>query len=97
MVPRTPYEIAVEQFNIAVQYLDLEPGMADIMRVPKRELTVHFPVKMDDGSIQVFTGYRVQHSHGLRPGQGRHPLPPRREPGRGQGPGDVDDAGSAPS
>jgi glutamate dehydrogenase (NAD(P)+) len=70
MVPRTAYEIAVEQFNIAVKYLDLDPGIADIMRAPKRELTVHFPVKMDDGSIQVFTGYRVQHSQDLGPAKG---------------------------
>ena len=70
MVPRTPYEIAVEQFNTAIKYLDLAPGIADVMRVPRRELTVHFPVKMDDGSIQLFTGYRVQHSQDCGPAKG---------------------------
>jgi len=70
MVPRTPYEIAIEQFNTAVKYMDIDPAVAEIMRVPRRELTVHFPVKMDDGTVQVFTGYRVQHSHDCGPAKG---------------------------
>jgi glutamate dehydrogenase (NAD(P)+) len=57
-----PWQIALEQFDNAVQYLDLKAGIADFLRYPKRELTVNFPVKMDDGSVRVFTGHRVHHN-----------------------------------
>ena len=59
---RTPYEIAVAQFDKAAAYLPLKTGIREMLRLPKRELTVNFPVKMDDGSVQMFTGYRVHHS-----------------------------------
>ena len=45
-------------------------GMRRVLREPRRELTVHFPVKMDDGSVKVFTGYRVQHNLGRGPAKG---------------------------
>jgi glutamate dehydrogenase (NAD(P)+) len=61
-----PYQVAVEQFNIAADKLNLDEGMRQILSKPKRELTVNFPVRMDDGSFRVFTGHRVQHS--LTPG-----------------------------
>ena len=64
------YEIAVRQFDHIAQYLDLSPSIAHLLRVPKRELTVHFPVKMDDGSVRIFTGYRVLHNIALGPGKG---------------------------
>lgn len=57
-----PWEMALEQFDHAAQYLDLKQGIYEMMRYPKRELTVNFPVKMDDGSVRIFTGYRVHHS-----------------------------------
>ena len=44
--------------------------MRKVLREPRRELIVHFPVKMDDGSVQVFTGYRVQHNLGRGPAKG---------------------------
>lgn len=53
---------AQRQFDIAADLLDLDLGLRKILRVPQRELSVSFPVKMDDGSIQVFNGYRVQHN-----------------------------------
>jgi glutamate dehydrogenase (NAD(P)+) len=65
-----PYEVAVEQFNIAADKLNLEEGMKQILSRPKRELTVNFPVRMDDGSFRVFTGYRVQHSLTRGPAKG---------------------------
>ena len=65
-----PYEIAVEQFDNAVKYLDIDPGTAEILRHPQRELTVYFPVEMDDGHLEVFTGYRVHHSTILGPTKG---------------------------
>jgi len=66
-----PYEIAVHQFDKAAAYLpDLKAGIKDMLRKPKRELTVNFPVKMDDGSVKIFTGYRVHHSTILGPTKG---------------------------
>jgi len=65
-----PFEIAREQVDRAGKRLKLEPGMLDILKHPKRELTVHFPVKMDDGSIKVFTGYRVQYNDARGPFKG---------------------------
>ncbi len=50
--------------------LDLDPGMLEVLKNPKRELTVNFPVKMDDGSVRVFTGYRVQHNEARGPFKG---------------------------
>jgi glutamate dehydrogenase (NAD(P)+) len=67
---KTAYEIAVEQFDNAAQYLDIKSGIRDILRVPKRELIVNFPVKMDDGSVKIFTGYRVHHSTVRGPSKG---------------------------
>ena len=65
-----PWEVAQQQFDLAAERLDLDPGMRLVLREPRRELTVHFPVKMDDGSVQVFTGYRVQHNLGRGPAKG---------------------------
>jgi len=67
---RSPFDIAIEQFDNAVRYLDIEPGIADVLRQPKREVTVALPVRMDDGSLRVFTGYRVQHSVAMGPSKG---------------------------
>ena len=64
------YETALRQFDNAVRHLDLPPGMADYLRVPKRELTVNFPVEMEDKSVHVFTGYRVHHNTALGPTKG---------------------------
>ena len=65
-----PYVYAQRQFDIAADMLNLDSGLRRILRVPQRELTVNFPVKMDDGSIEVFTGFRVQHSLARGPGKG---------------------------
>ena len=64
------YEIAVEQFDRAAKYVVLKAGICEMLRKPKRELTVNFPVNMDDGSVKVFTGYRVHHSTVLGPTKG---------------------------
>jgi len=64
------YEIAVQQFDRAAEYLDLKSGIREMLRKPKRELAVNFPVRMDDGSVRVFTGYRVHHSTVLGPTKG---------------------------
>jgi glutamate dehydrogenase (NAD(P)+) len=67
---RSLHGIAVEQFNHAANLLSLDDGWRAILAQCKRELAVHFPVKMDDGSVEVFTGYRVQHNIARGPAKG---------------------------
>ncbi len=68
--PINAWQVAQRQFDLAAEMLDLDPGLRRVLREPRRELTVHFPVHMDDGSVQVFTGYRVQHNLGRGPAKG---------------------------
>ncbi len=56
------YQIALEQFDRAAARLKLEHGLAEILRHPKRQLAVSVPIRMDDGSVRVFEGFRVQHN-----------------------------------
>ncbi len=65
-----PWDVAREQFDRAVAYLDLKSGVREMLRNTKRELTVNFPVQMDDGSVRIFTGYRVHHNTVLGPSKG---------------------------
>ena len=65
-----PFAIAQHQFDLAAERLDLDDGLRRIMRVPQRELSVNFPVKHDDGSIRVYSGYRVQHNITRGPAKG---------------------------
>jgi glutamate dehydrogenase (NAD(P)+) len=64
------FKVAIEQFDIAADVLGLDDDMRKILRHCQRELTVNFPVEMDDGSVEVFTGYRVQHNSGPGPTKG---------------------------
>jgi glutamate dehydrogenase (NAD(P)+) len=64
------WHVAQQQLDIVAQKTNLDKGIHAILREAKRELAVHFPVKMDDGSIRVFTGYRVQHNLTRGPGKG---------------------------
>ena len=64
------YETALAQFDRAVSYLNLDDGIAQFLRYPRREFTVNFPVKRDDGHIEMFTGHRVHHSTVLGPSKG---------------------------
>jgi glutamate dehydrogenase (NAD(P)+) len=64
------YVSALRQFDKAVRYLNLKSGIVEYLRTPKRELTVNFPVEMDDRSVRVFTGYRIHHSTALGPTKG---------------------------
>ncbi|MQF64783.1 Glu/Leu/Phe/Val dehydrogenase [SAR202 cluster bacterium AC-409-J13_OGT_754m] len=64
------FAMAVEQFNAAADVLNLEEGMRQVLSSCKREFTVNFPVKMDSGKIQVFTGHRVQHNMTRGPAKG---------------------------
>ena len=65
-----PWTVAQQQFDLAAERLHLDEGMRRVLREPRRELTVHFPVHMDDGSVRVFAGYRVQHNLGRGPAKG---------------------------
>jgi glutamate dehydrogenase (NAD(P)+) len=65
-----PFRIAQQQFDKAAELLELPQDIREILRVPQRELTVNFPVKLDNGTTKVFTGYRVQHNLGRGPVKG---------------------------
>ncbi len=65
-----PFRIAQIQFDMAAEYLKLDPGLRQILRTPKRILEVALPTKMDNGQVKVFTGYRVQHNVARGPAKG---------------------------
>jgi glutamate dehydrogenase (NAD(P)+) len=68
--PINAWAVAQQQFDLAAERLDLDEGIRRVLREPRREFTCHFPVHMDDGSVRVFTGYRVQHNLGRGPAKG---------------------------
>jgi len=77
MVPRiapreelNPFRIAQIQFDMAAEFLKLDPGLRQILRTPKRVLEVSLPTKMDNGQVKVLQGYRVQHNVARGPGKG---------------------------
>src|SRR5512134_2685858 len=65
-----PFDVARKQFSIAADRLQLDPGIREVLSSCQRELTVHFPVKMDDGSLRVFEGFRIQHNTARGPAKG---------------------------
>jgi glutamate dehydrogenase (NAD(P)+) len=65
-----PWESAAHRFDEAAELLKLEDGMRKVLRSPAMELSVNIPVVLDDGRIEVFTGYRVQHSIARGPAKG---------------------------
>jgi glutamate dehydrogenase (NAD(P)+) len=65
-----PFEIAQRQLDEAAEVLKLEPGIHALLREPLRELHVTLPVKMDDGSVKVFKGFRVQYNDARGPTKG---------------------------
>ncbi len=65
-----PFRISQIQFDIAAEYLKLDPGLRQVLRTPKRVLEVSIPTKMDNGQLKVFTGYRVQHNIARGPAKG---------------------------
>src|ERR1700719_2997586 len=73
MAPRedlNPFRIAQMQFDMAAEYLKLDPGLRLMLRTPKRVLEVSVPTKMDNGQLKVFTGFRVQHNVARGPAKG---------------------------
>jgi glutamate dehydrogenase (NAD(P)+) len=67
---KNPWLAAAARFEEAAKRLKLDDGMRKILGTPAREITVHIPVQLDDGRLEVFTGYRVQHSIARGPAKG---------------------------
>ncbi len=65
-----PWEAQSARFNFAAQKLNLDEGLWKVLQYPNRELIVHIPVSMDNGKLEVFTGFRVQHSIARGPSKG---------------------------
>lgn len=64
------YKTALEQYDRAARYTGLKDDLLEYMRYPRREFTVNFPVRRDNGEIEMFTGYRVHHNTALGPSKG---------------------------
>jgi len=65
-----PWEAQAARFDTAAQKLNLDEGIWKVLRYPNREIIVHIPVAMDDGHLEVYTGFRVQHSIARGPAKG---------------------------
>ncbi|HVR72371.1 MAG TPA: Glu/Leu/Phe/Val dehydrogenase [Vicinamibacteria bacterium] len=65
-----PFEIALKQFDNAADRIGLPDALREVLRTPRRQVTVAVPTLMDDGSVKVFQGYRVQHNVARGPSQG---------------------------
>ncbi len=65
-----PFKIAQQQISAAAEKLGLNPAIETMLKEPQRVLIVHFPVKMDDGTTKIFTGYRSQHNDAIGPTKG---------------------------
>lgn len=65
-----PFEIAQKQVKTACERLNADPGVYEILKNPMRTLEVNFPVKLDNGTVKTFTGYRVQHNNAVGPYKG---------------------------
>jgi glutamate dehydrogenase (NAD(P)+) len=64
------FEMAQKQFDAVAKQLNLDAGVAEVLRWPMREFHFRIPVRMDDGSIKVFEGFRVQHNDARGPNKG---------------------------
>ncbi len=64
------WRTAQRQFDEAAEIIGLEPELREILREVQREFTCHFPVEMEDGQVEIFTGYRVQHNINRGPAKG---------------------------
>jgi glutamate dehydrogenase (NAD(P)+) len=64
------FDVAQRQFDEAAEAMNLDPAMREVLRVPQRELIANFPVRMDNGTVRVFTGFRVQHNITRGPAKG---------------------------
>jgi len=69
-VKPNPKDVALQQLGIAAEHLDLDSGIHEVLKHPKRALIVSLPVRMDNGSVRVFLGCRVQHNDARGPFKG---------------------------
>lgn len=69
-VKKSMLDNALEQFNNAADKIDLNPNVRKILSITNTEIIIHFPVRMDSGEVEIFTGYRVQHNNALGPYKG---------------------------
>jgi len=67
---RSLYDNVTKQFEKAADMMNLDPGVRSILSKTANEIVVHFPARMDDGTVKMFTGYRVQHNNALGPYKG---------------------------
>ena len=67
---KSPFTNAVEQLRIACDYLNIEEDIFNFLSNPQQIVSVSVPVKMDNGKVEVFDGYRVLHSNARGPGKG---------------------------
>ena len=86
-----PFAIAQKQLDAAAKIIQLDPATHELLRWPLRELHVTLPVKMDDGSTEIFHGFRVQYNDARGPDEGWAAFPPPRDHRHGAGAGRVDD------
>jgi len=70
MAKLNPFEISKQQIEAAAEIIKLDPGLTEVLKYPMKVIQVSLPVKMDDGSIKVFTGFRVQHNNARGPMKG---------------------------
>jgi glutamate dehydrogenase (NAD(P)+) len=80
-----PFSIAQQQIKACADILDLDAGVREMLLHPMRELHVSFPVRLDDGTIKVFQGFRVQYNDARGPAKGGirfHPDEPSTRSGR---------------
>ena len=68
--PESAFETAQSQLRKVARMLEISEDMIDVLASPRREFTVHFPVRMDDGTMRMFTGHRVQHNDARGPVKG---------------------------
>src|SRR5690606_15141360 len=64
------YQTAIAQYNRATEHININDNVIEFMRYPRREFTVNFPVRRDNGKFEMFTGYRVHHNTILGPSKG---------------------------
>ena len=70
MAELNPFTVAQKQLDQCAKILNLDPGIQAMLRVPVRELHVSLPVRMDDGTVKVFQGFRVQYNDAKGPTKG---------------------------
>ena len=64
------YKDALEQLEVASYTMSLDPNVLDRLKYPKRALQVSVPIRLDDGTVKTFMGFRVQHNMTIGPGKG---------------------------